>query len=222
MCIVPLLDEKRMKYALPFLVVVFGWSFLVGYRHGGHYLPRPIGFSSYSFLLLFGVYVATRLARQNGWFEKIPVWLLGGLALLSAAGVFVVPGAGAYNSPVAFVWIFALFSLFLRIRSLGKLSSVVYSIAPSMFGIYLIHCVLYFPGISASNHGLINTFLQRLSAAGVPLWANYTLTLLGVFGISLAVEIARRILLMPVMPKINAELKRVDVAYQSFVERVFK
>lgn len=66
MCIVPLLDEKRMKGALPFLAVVFGWSFLVIYRHGGLFLPRPIGFSGFSFLTLLGIYVATRLARQNG------------------------------------------------------------------------------------------------------------------------------------------------------------
>ncbi len=222
MCIVPLLDEKRMKCAIPLLAVVFGWSFLVLYRHGGFYLPRPIGFSPFSFLTLWGIYLATRLARQNGWFEKIPVWILGGLALLSAAGVSVVPGAGAYNSPVALVWIFALFSLFLRIRSLGEVEKFVCFIAPSMFGVYLIHCILYFPGISSEGYGLINAFLQRLSTAGVPLWANYILTIMGVFSISLAVEIARRILLKPLMPKINAELKRVDAAYQGFVERVFK
>ncbi len=222
MCIVPLLDEKRMKYALPLLGVVFGWSFLVIYRHGSLFLPRPIGFSAFSFLTLLGIYLATRLARQNGWFEKLPVWILCGVVIVSAAIIFVVPGAGANNSPVALVWIFVLFSLFLRIRSLGKLSAVIYFIAPSMFGIYLIHCVLYFPGIPASNHGLINTFLHNLSAARVSLWANYILTMLGVFGLSLAVEIVRRLLLKPLMPKINAGLKWIDTAYQGFVERTFK
>ena len=222
MCIVPLLDEKRMKGALPFLAVVFGWSFLVIYRHGGLFLPRPIGFSGFSFLTLLGIYVVTRLARQNGWFEKIPVWILGGLAVVFAAGVFVVPGAGSYNSPVALVWIFVLFSLFLRIRSLGKVEKFVCFIAPSMFGVYLIHCTLHFPGVSAEGYGLIKAFLHKLSAAGIPLGVNYVLTIVGVFGISLVVEIARRILLKPLMPRLNAGLRRLDVVYQGFVERVCK
>jgi hypothetical protein len=222
MCLAPALEEKRFRYVIPFLLIVFGWSFLTTYRHLDFIVPKPAGFSSSSFMTLLGVYVVTRLARQNGWFEKIPVWILWGLAVVFAAGVFVVPGAGSYNSPVALVWIFVLFSLFLRIRSLGKVEKFVCFIAPSMFGVYLIHCTLHFPGVSAEGYGLIKACLHKLSAAGIPLGLNYVLTIVGVFGISLVVEIARRILLKPLMPRLNAGLRRLDVAYQGFVERVCK
>ena len=211
-----------MKYAISFMLLVFGWSFLTTFRHLDFIVPKPVGFTSHSFMTLLGIYLATRLARQNGWFERIPVWVLIVAGIPLMAIICLISGTSAYSSPFAFVWMFVLFSLFLRIHSLGKFKKLVCFLAPSMFGVYLLHGILHFPGISSEGCGLIYAFLQRLSAAGVPLWMNYILTILGVFGLSLAVEIARRILLKPLMPRINAGLKRIDMAYQGFVERVFK
>ena len=222
MCLSPLMEEKKFKNAFPFLAIALGWSFLASCNVLPSILPRPTGFSCYSFLTLLGIYVATRVVRQNGWFERLSFRWLVPFGIIFAALVCLLPGVGLYNSPIAFAWMFLLFSLFLKIQTLGKFEKFVCFIASSMFGIYLLHGTLRMPGDISAGYGLIKAIGNYLDQAGIPLGVNYVLTIVGVFGISLAVEIARRILLKPLMPRLNAGLKRLDVAYQGFVERVCK
>lgn len=214
LCLAPAIKAERLAKVQPFFFIVFVWGFLLSFCTFADYIPRAEGFRSHTFVTLLGIYLVTRVAKERHLFEKPSILSAIALVSITLVALILIPASGSYNSPVALVFIFALFVLFSRIESLGRFDGVVRYLAPSMFGVYLLHCAIVFPGISTKCYGLIN-FLESIHVAhGVPVFAVYIIVALEVFTISLIFDLIRRGLLKPIRGSLNALLKRVDSAYE--------
>lgn len=145
MMIAPLIDKalstverprEALTWAMPLLILVFGWNFLSGMPVVGRYLPHPSGFGTHTFLMMIGVYLAARLFR----IFNIENRLLG-LKLwvpLLASGALCAVGLSHYDSPVAFVFMATLFVVFKR-KNFARVGNVAALLGPSMFSVYLLH-----------------------------------------------------------------------------------
>lgn len=214
MCLAPALKAERFGRFQPFFLIVFLWGFLLVYRTFSDYIPHASGFGSYSFVTLLGIYLFARVAKELGWFDKVPFLWVFGLMFSSVIILAFVPATGMYNSPVALALAFSVFSVFSRIKSLGWANNVVKFVAPSMFGVYLLHCAIIFPGVSTDCYGLINYLEDFHVVRGMPIFAAYLMVAFEVFSISLVIDLIRRILMNPVKNKLKILFEKMDGAYE--------
>ena len=216
MCVAPALKTDKFGKFQPFFIIVFVWGFLLHYRIFADYIPHASGFGSHTFVTLLGVYLFARVARGRGWFDRIQLSLAIILLFLSLIIFAFVPASGSYNSPIALMFTYSLFAVFKRIKSLGCFEGVVKIIAPSMFGVYLLHCAIVFPGVSSECYGLINYLEEFHVARGMPIFATYFIVALEVFMLSLGIDLIRRILQKPFSSKLQMFYKKVDGFYEKF------
>lgn len=61
-------DKKRiLAVVIPFMLVVFGWGWIVSYKLTQQFLPTANGLGNFSFLNLLGAYVVGRVIRFLIW-----------------------------------------------------------------------------------------------------------------------------------------------------------
>lgn len=214
-CLSPALKCEKLGRIQPFVGIVFVWGFLTAYNSFSDVIPRAAGFGSHTFVTLLGVYLFARIAKEQGWFDRMPFWTAIISSIVSLLILAFVPGSGLYNSPVAALLSFSLLAMFRRIRTIGRLDAIVVFLAPSMFGVYLLHCAIVFPGVSPECYGLINWLESFHVGKGMSCMLSYFVVALEVFVISLCFELIRRMALYPVRTGINAVLDRIDTFYKS-------
>lgn len=214
LCISPALRTDKFGIKQPFVLVVFIWGFMLSYRTFSSIVPKAAGFGSHTFVTLLGIYIVSRIAKERLWFERmtVPVAAIG--IAVAMVVLSLIPASGNYNSLVALLFMFSLFSLFKRIKSLGWGNKIVILIAPSMFGVYLLHCAIYYPGISDECYGLINHLMNAHVKGGWSPFFVYFLVAFEVFVISLAIDLLRRSILFPMRNLIRIVLDKVDACYE--------
>lgn len=215
LCLSPALAKDKLGIRQPFVLMVFLWGYLLTYRTVSDVIPHITGFGSHTFVTLLGIYLITRIAKENDYFDRVTFKVLFVISISSLFILYFVPATGVYNSPIAYALIFSLFVLFKRIQSLGRLDSVVRFIAPSMFGVYLLHCSLSFPGASTGYYGFIND-VERwcVKVTGSDVIAFF-IAAFTVFLFSLAIDILRRVALLPCRRFIDNITNLLDLAWKS-------
>lgn len=214
LCLSPALRTKKLGRFQPFWGVVFVWGFLTIYNSFSEVIPRAAGFGSHSFVTLLGVYLFARIAKEQCWFERIPFVAAIISSIISLLILAFVPGSGAYNSPIALILSFSLVAMFSRIKTMGKVDALVVFLAPSMFGVYLLHCAIVFPCVSPDCYGLINWLESFHIGRGMPFMLLYFVVALEVFVVSLCFELIRRAVLYSARTRINALFDRIDEFYK--------
>lgn len=133
---------------MPFLLAIFGWSYLPLVPIVKDYTPSVVGFDPFGVLTFLGVYLVARLCRVTGVGERCRCRWLVCAAVLSGAMCWI--GFKHYNSPFALIFAGSLFFLIKRIKLLSSilhlitpltppLKTLVLFISPSMFSVYLLH-----------------------------------------------------------------------------------
>jgi len=153
--------DGEWRWAVPLLIVVFGWNFLSGMPVVGRFLPSPTGFGTHTFLMMIGVYLAARLFRLH----DIEKWLIGWKLWvpLVVSGALCAAGLSHYDSPVSFVFMACLFVAFKRL-DFGRLGVGASWIAPSMFSVYLLHwSPLGVKFLHCAENCMLSTFGERFS-----------------------------------------------------------
>lgn len=214
LCLSPALSKDELGFRQPFVLMVFIWGYLLNYRTVASIIPRIDGFGSHTFVTLLGIYLITRIAKENNYFDKPTSKGLIGVGLMSLLVLYFVSASGSYNSPVSYALIFSLFVIFKRIQSLGQVDRIIRLVAPSMFGVYLLHCSLSFPGFSTEYYGLINDIKELFVNIIGSNIAACILAAFVVFAISLAIDLLRRAILAPVKWRIDGMCNAFDKVWE--------
>lgn len=121
---------------VPFLILVFGWSYLANFDLF-KVMPHTPGLGASTGLSLLGIYAIARICKKTNAFLllRISNELLASLVvLLFLLGVL---NCNLYNSPSALLLTMLSFALVLRLPVFsGRVWKVL---APSMFSVYLLH-----------------------------------------------------------------------------------
>ena len=139
--------ENWMRMAVPFIVLVYGWSFLMLIPGVQKFIPRTPGLVPFSGITLFAGYLVGRLYRIFDW-DRIPAkWvmvaaLVGFLFSSSILPPFNSWGAplARYNSPFLLLLSLSLFWLFRHLPKPSVPSLFLTLLTPSIFSVYLLHC----------------------------------------------------------------------------------
>lgn len=170
--------KQVLALALPTLVVVYGWSYLCVIPGLKDFVPVVTGFAPLSFFTMFGIYIAARVFRllelERLLNRKIIIISGGGAILL------VMAGFHHHNSPASLVWTACMFTIFSRLRLPPILSRIVAWVAPTTFGIFLIHSTLTGNWL---RKGLID-----FSAAHCGVYVGYLITTVVMFAICCFVD----------------------------------
>lgn len=123
-----------IKLFCPFLVFVFGWSFLTNYNCTKAFIaPAPTS----QMLTLLGVYVVARILRifdLSRYFNVWRAWILFVICIILAT--FKI---GGFNSAIAIGITIGSFILIQRVHIPQRLSSFILLISPCMFSVFLLH-----------------------------------------------------------------------------------
>lgn len=221
MTIAPLLEEKFkackdhgqvLASSVAFLLVIFVWSYSLCFPSLSRIVPQPNGLTSSSgFMTMLGIYIGARLFR----FYELDKVIRTRVALVGFATTTVVISVtknylAVYASPFLFLLAMFCFCLFLKIHLADWASRVVAIIAPSMFGVYLLHAMLYLPGMENKVYTMINFTRDPLIAGGMNRYLAYIIVAIEVFFISLVIDGLRRIILFPA--------KRFIISWNSWVD----
>lgn len=204
--------------AFPVLFLVFVWSYLTGFTHLCRIVPHPLGITSGgSFITMLGIYVAARLFR----FYDVSRVISSRVAIVCFVGMAGVISIGkaylsSYASPFQFALAMFGFCLFHRIRLPGWMAKVVTLTSPSMFGVYLLHAMLYFPGMDNKVYALINSIRDPLIDDGMSKYFAYMIVAGAVFIISLVIDSIRRIMLAPVRGAVKKLNRSLDDLFSRF------
>ena len=156
MCLAPLVEHvfidaqtsqhgcrATLSACLPFLAMVYGWSFAMMIPGVQNIIPRTEGLVPFSGVTLFAAYLVGRLYRVFDWDMQLKgKWLL--LAAVTCGGVASIwYGCARYNSPFLLVFAVGLFWTFRRIRVSDGFASALGWLTPSVLSVYLLHCNPY-------------------------------------------------------------------------------
>ena len=172
-------EGKGFGWAIPLVIVVFGWNFLSGMPFIGEFLPRPVGFGTHTFLMMMGVYLAARLFKIFNVENMLKGWHL--CFLVSVSGLLCAAGLGHYDSPASFVFVASFFCVFRKIAIPSIVAKIVLAISPSMLCVYLLHW---------SPLGL--HILRKLESSGGG-FVTALLTAIILYTLSLALDVPRRV-----------------------------
>ena len=132
-------DHKQMALIVGALLL-FAWCPCFCPRLG---MMRIAGMQGSGMLLMISIYLLARLAAEHSLLHKVNRFVGGGLfLLLNVVSVLVYsryPEAGSYVSPLSIAAAFCGFSFVANIKLPKWLERVVCFVAPSMFGVYLLH-----------------------------------------------------------------------------------
>lgn len=177
--------RQALRLVGPLALLVFGWSYLVGYNCTEPFIPRSHGLHPYSGLTLVGVYALARVVRFCNLHERIPTWGAG--TLFGACVALSMLKLGFYNSLIAFGAAFAGFVLCWRLPLPPSVGRACCFLGPSMFSVFLLHTNGWvLPSIKG--------WLRYLVQAGVPLVAAFILLAGLIFVCGVLLDLPRRVL----------------------------
>ena len=188
--------DEMVRRTMPYIVLVFGWSFLLLIPKIRHFVPPLPGFVPFSGLTIFAVYLVGRLYRSFDWDAKlkaewvIPMTVFCGV--MSACYIHPFSHWGAalarYNSPFLLGLALGLFWLFRRMPLRGGvvLNRVLPVLTPSILSVYLIHCNNY-------GYQAFARMEAMLTEAGVGLYGVFVLVAAAAFAGGLILDVPRRI-----------------------------
>lgn len=166
---------------------------------------RVFGWWSNSFSTILFIYVTLRTVRLTNWYERVDKWipLAAGTLYFGFIGYILVQaicfwmpndilscrqvGKLGYHAPIAWTIAVTMFLFFRKLRLPEWLSKVACFLAPSMFGVYLIH--------ESPIQGLFYKVPMLWLSDNCP-WMPTAVILLGcaafTFAVSLGVDLLRR------------------------------
>lgn len=136
-------DASPFKIFLPFLIMVYGWSYLQYVPQFREIMPCIAGFDSLSVFSLTAAYLTARLCRYYDLRSKVwsvrynVLWLIlvGGLCM-----ALVLAGFYHHHSIASIILTVVNFFLITKLRIPEKMGVFFVFIAPSLFSVYLMHC----------------------------------------------------------------------------------
>lgn len=174
MCLAPLVERvfvdaqaspqgrrAALSACVPFLAMVYGWSFAIQIPIVQSFMPRSEGLVPYSGITLFAAYLVGRLYRvfdgdrllKGKWI--VPAALVGGFVASLWYGLFA-----RYNSPFLLVFAVGMFWAFRRLRVPDGFTSVLKWLTPSVLSVYLLHCNTYGYKVLAFLEGHVRVYLD--------------------------------------------------------------
>lgn len=156
MCIAPLAerafvdmqtspDRRRegLFMCMPFLVMVYGWSFAMMIPVVQRFIPRTEGLVPFSGITLFATYLVGRVYRILD-FDNIlkGQWLLPS-AIICGGVSSLWYGFARYNSPFLLLFAVGIFWAFRRLRVSDSHVVILGWLTPSVLSVYLLHCNSY-------------------------------------------------------------------------------
>lgn len=176
-------DSKRLSDAaliVPFLIFVFGWSFLSNFNCTHTIIPVA---PSCSVLTLLGTYAIARVFRFCEIEERTKT---SQAILLFVSGVALsLLKIGKFNSIVAIMITIGAFILIRRVRISERIGRVVLWMAPSMFSVFLLHAT---PWCLQS----LKSWVDMLVSDGVPLHLAFIVVTTAVFVVGFLLDLPRR------------------------------
>lgn len=231
MCVAPLVNPffdlcrkqsncKCVGMLLPLIFVGFVWCWLANLNHFRLIVPRPVGLVGCSFIVLLAGYCVGRFIRIVH-FEKrfnAKIWIV--LIVVSFFAVGVSKGVfRSYGCVVLLIMAVSFFCLAIRFRLSRSMSLIVSKLAPSMFGVYLLHCALYFPGMDSSCYGLLNHITSFCLKQGVNLYVAYLCSAGLAFILCIVIDAVRRLIVGRIRI-ISDLLMVIDCWYERFSSRI--
>ena len=198
---------------IPFMCVVFCWSYAIGFSHFERLIPRPVGLTnSGSVITMLGIYIAARVFRLSDIGRKLS-WKtsLAGIAVIGCVISLTRGYLASYASPFQLVLAALIFCLFSHISIPKWAEQCVLLISPSMFGVYLLHAMIYLPGMDNKVYSLMNSIRDPLIDDGMNRYIAYLFVAILVFAVSLVIDMLRRAALYLVRPKIRMLSQKVDM-----------
>lgn len=152
--------KKVLAAVVPLWIVVYGWSWLVGFDRVAAVLPTANGLCGFSFLTLLAAYSVGRVIRVFELGQRLQTKIVV-LVALTSFSVSSVAGnyLAGYHCPVSIALAASSFLLFLRLRIPRPIGRVAVWFAPSMFAVYLLHFVIPISGDGAPR-AFISYWLQ--------------------------------------------------------------
>ena len=133
-----------LSACIPFLAMVYGWSFAMLIPVVQNLVPRTEGLVPFSGVTLFAAYLVGRLYRVFDWDNLLKGrWLLPVAAACGGVSSLWYGLFARYNSPFLLVFAVGLFWTFRRIRVSDGFASALAWLTPSVLSVYLLHCNPY-------------------------------------------------------------------------------
>lgn len=203
--------ERFATWAMPILMLA-GWSWLSVIPFVGPIVPSTPGLGDYTGLSLIVTYLTAGVLRRVG-VESCHVKCLW-LAILCAAP-FCLLGLGGYASPFAILMAASVFLLVNKIRLPSALARIFTFAAPSMFAVLLIsqkagftlRYIIFFEDKLIDSWGL-NAIVACILVGG------------GMFLISFALDMVRRIVVFCVASPMCAICRAIDRVYCRFIDNL--
>lgn len=122
---------------IPFLVLVYGWSYVAQLPHVKNYIPMYSGSGQLSVLTLAAIYVCARIVRMRNYDECISKKMAIVLAVVTIPVCCL--GFSHYHSPFSFVLVLCFFGLFKKISIPMLLQRCLLFVTPSLLSVYILH-----------------------------------------------------------------------------------
>ena len=136
--------RAALAVCMPFLVMVYGWSFAMLIPIVQNFVPRSEGLVPFSGITLFAAYLVGRLYRVFDWDNLLKgKWLLPTAVFCGFVSSLWYGLFARYNSPFLLVFAVGLFWTFRRIRVSDGFASSLGWLTPSVLSVYLLHCNPY-------------------------------------------------------------------------------
>ena len=178
---VEVLDWRKVMGAL---FAVYVWSYLCVIPGFHDFMPCPKGFAPLSFFTMFGIYISARLYRKYDIEFLILRRKWMSMIIIVLSMLLVLVGFYHHNSIASLALIGTAFA-FIKNKSLPCwFSNVVLIVAPTTFGIYLIHS-------SCLAHYYRKELLDELVAI-MPTPAAWFVAALIVYCVSASIDLLRR------------------------------
>lgn len=183
------MDKKKALIALvPFMCLVFGWSYVRGIPQTMELLPDVAGAGGSAFLSFVGIYVMARITNEFDVLKKIKNSYLVGVVVVGVVSAAV--GLGHHmNSIFALMTACATFILIKHMQFKVPIfvDKMVAIIVPSVFSIYLLHTHMFGFG-----------FLQRVDeylvgTCNLMPWVACVISAFAVFALGIVLDIPRRV-----------------------------
>ena len=157
MCLAPLVERvfadaqaspqgrrAALSACVPFLAMVYGWSFAMLIPVVQNLVPRTQGLVPFSGVTLFAAYLVGRFYRVFDWDNLLKgKWLVPAAVACAFVSSLWYGLFARYNSPFLLVFAVGLFWTFRRIRVSEGFAAALGWLTPSVLSVYLLHCNPY-------------------------------------------------------------------------------
>ena len=205
--------QGKMFFAatfMPFLLLVFGWSYLANFDLF-KIVPHTPGLGASTGLSLLGIYAMARICKKTNAFLSLHVsnlFLSCSVLVIFALGVF---NCNLINSPTTLLLTTLIFVASLKFPMMhGRLWRVL---APSMFSVYLLHT-------NGFVFGKIRYCVDGLVETGCPRFAAFILLAIAIFLVCIGVDMLRRSVLRVFARVVDAVCAKIDSLYDTVISKI--